>query len=61
MSDFIYIIIISSILWLSQALNEQEDIMQKQLALYDENMAVLWVEAEATTQKLKQCEKRKRK
>ena len=61
MSDFIYIVILSSLMWLSQVSKEYEDVMQQQLAQYDENMAVLWVEAESTTQRLKQCEKRKKR
>ena len=61
MSDFIYIIILSSLMWFVQIINEYEDVMQQQLAQYDENMAVLWVEAEGTTQRLKQCEKRKKR
>ena len=61
MQDFIYIVILSSLMWLSQVSKEYEDVMQQQLAQYDENMAVLWVEAESTTQRLKQCEKRKKR
>ena len=61
MSDFIYIIILLSLMWFVQIINEYEDVMQQQLAQYDENMAVLWVEAEGTTQRLKQCEKRKKR
>ena len=61
MSDFIYIIILSSLMWFVQIINEYEDVMQQQLAQYDENMAVIWVASEETTQKLKQCEKRKKR
>ena len=30
-------------------------------ALYDQNMATLWIEAEATTTRLKECQKRKKR
>ena len=47
--------------WVSLVSLEYEQRTLQDARMYSENMAVLWVEAESTTQRLKQCEKRKRK
>lgn len=61
MTDFIYIIILSSMMWFVQVSTEYEQEMDAKLSMYGENMAVLWVEAEATTERLKQCQKKRKR
>jgi len=60
MTDIIYIILLSTVMWFTQIATEYERNMAEQLAIYDQNMAVLWLEAEATTNRLKQCKKEKK-
>ena len=59
MSDFLLILWLSTMMWVSVMVKEQQHEVNQQLAMMDENMAEVWVASEQLTARLKQCEKRK--
>ena len=59
MFDFILILWVSTMMWVNVTVVERELETQQQLAMYDENMAEVWVASEQLTTRLKQCEKKK--
>lgn len=61
MSDFIYIIIVSTVLWFHQVATEYELETNSQLVALQEVNSFLWAEGENTTARLKACEKRRKR
>ena len=61
MSDFLLIIFIIAMKWNEITAIEYQAKVNTELAMYDENMAEVWVASEQLTTRLKQCEKRKRR
>lgn len=61
MSDFIYIIIVSTVLWFHQVATAYEVETNSQLVAIQEVNSFLWAEGENTTARLKECEKRKKR
>ena len=59
MSDFIFILWLSSIMWINVTVAEQQHEVNQHLAMVDENMAVVWQNGEALTKELKECKKLK--
>ena len=61
MSDFIYIIIVSTVLWFHQVATAYEVEANSQLVSLQEVNSFLWAEGENTTARLKECEKRRKR
>ena len=61
MSDFLIVLWLSTMMWVNVTVLEQQNEVSQQLAMVDENMAVLWVEAESTTKKLKTMREKEEK
>lgn len=61
MSDFIYIIILTSFIWLADLANTHTIEKEEQIVALQEVNSFLWAEGENATARLKQCEKRKKK
>lgn len=59
MSDFILILWLSTMMWVNVTVLEQQNEVSQQLAMMDENMAVIWQSGELLTKELKECKKRK--
>ena len=61
MSDFLIILWLSTMMWVNVTVLEQQHEVNQQLAMMDENMAVVWQSGEALTKELKECKKRKKR
>lgn len=59
MSDFLIILFLISMKWNEITAIEYQNEVSQQLAMMDENMAVIWQSGELLTKELKQCKKRK--
>ena len=61
MTDLLFIIALSFVLWLTPDIKAHEDKMNKNVAELQATMSYIWSEGEAVTKKLKRCEKRRKR
>ena len=59
MFDFLLILFIIAMEWNEITAIEYQSKINQEMALLDENMAVIWQSGEALTKELKECKKRK--
>lgn len=61
MSDFLIVLWLSTMMWVNVTVLEQQNEVSQQLAMMDENMAVIWQSGELLTKELKEYKKRKKR
>ena len=61
MFDFLLILFIIAMKWNEITAVEYQAKINQEMAMMDENMAVVWQSGEALTQELKECKKRKKR
>ena len=61
MTDLVFIMALSFVLWLTPEIKAHEDKMNTNVAELQATMSYIWIEGEAVTKKLKQCEKKRMK
>ena len=61
MTDFVFIIALSFLLWLTPEIKAHENKMNKNVSELQSTMSYIWIEGEAVTKALKTCEKKRKK
>ena len=61
MTDLVFIMALSFVLWLTPEIKAHEDKMNTNVAELQATMSYIWSEGEAVTKALKTCEKKRRK
>ena len=61
MTDLVFIMALSFVLWLTPEIKAHEDKMNTNVAELQATMSYIWIEGEAVTKALKTCEKKRRK